>query len=115
MGICARCGERLGGAGHPVEHSEDQQILDSLATGTITMPLWGVSLDKAVAEHFGSRFTFELVGKFPAIPAWANSGIKEDEQELIVGGTYAVEGVQDDADGRTVARLRFVSVVPVGL
>ena len=88
---------------------EDQQIVASLNSGAITMPLWGVSLDPEVAESFGAgdlRFIFEIVGSFPAIPAWTYSDIEREQQELICGGTYRVESIDDDP-GHSRVRLTY--------
>ncbi|MGX1696373.1 hypothetical protein ACWIBQ_13415 [Microbacterium keratanolyticum] len=87
------------------------QIRQSLASGSITMPLWGVSLSETVAADFGDRFTFEIVGEFPAIIATQHSGIKPDEVELITGGVYEVLDVLGTVKGGLRARLRFVEVV----
>ncbi len=43
--------------------------------GSSRMPLWGLSLDRAVTEQYGGRFLFEVVGPFPALPAWLESGV----------------------------------------
>lgn len=86
------------------------QIRESLACGTITMPLWGVSLDETVAAGFGDRFTFEIVGEFPAIIAAQHSGIKPEEVELITGGRYEVLDVHESMEGGVRVPLRFVEV-----
>ena len=70
------------------------------------MPLWGVSLSPEVAAGFGTRFLFELVGDFPAVPAWKHSGIKDFEQELVTGGRYRVLS-QEERDGTTHVRLQW--------
>jgi hypothetical protein len=88
---------------------QDQQILETLRTGTLTMPLWGTSVDREVAESFGTRFIFELVGEFPAIPAWEYTGLKKDERELIVGGRYTIEDMCEIRMGTTLVLLRYVS------
>lgn len=75
--------------------SQDDQIAAQLASGTIDMPLWGVSLNRTIADSYGTRFLFELAGPFPAIAAWTYSGIKAEELELITGGKYAVHKVED--------------------
>lgn len=70
----AEWGRRMGyqtiwaGRGTPGGDHADQ-IHRSLATGQLSMPLWGVSLSAEVASEFGDRFTFEIVGSFPAIVA----------------------------------------------
>ncbi|MDZ8275722.1 hypothetical protein R2Q81_07130 [Microbacterium aquimaris] len=86
--------------------AQDSQILDTLRTGRIAMPLWGVSLDPDVAASFGRRFTFVLEDEFPAIPAWVHSGAKAEEQELITGGVYEVTDMSD-IDETTEVRLRW--------
>lgn len=92
---------------------QDDQILATLGSGFVTMPLWGLSLDREVALSFGSRFLFELAGPFPAIAAWDHSGIKSEERELIAGGRYAVEEMRDDDSGTTTVRLRFGEACPL--
>jgi hypothetical protein len=67
------------GRGIAEKPDEDPQIERQLRTGQIEMPLWGVSLDRAVADSFGTRFLFKLVGPFPAVPAWVASGVKGEE------------------------------------
>jgi len=86
---------------------QDDQILQQLGYGEITMPLWGVSLDRSVAEGYGTRFLFELVGEFPAVPAWQASGIKDDEQELVTGGRYRVLSMED-VGATTHVRLEWI-------
>ncbi|MBN1093324.1 hypothetical protein JKP75_12600 [Blastococcus sp. TML/M2B] len=106
----ARVGLPAGGfAGRGISSkpAEDPQIEKRLATGRIEMPLWGVSLSPDVAAGFGTRFLFELVGAFPAVPAWVHSGIKDEEQELITGGQYRVLS-QEERDGTTHVRLRWI-------
>ncbi|WP_448638650.1 hypothetical protein [Geodermatophilus sp. URMC 63] len=71
------------------------------------MPLWGVSLSPGVADSFGTRFLFELVGPFPAVPAWMASGVKTEEQELVTGGRYQVLS-QEQRGETTHARLRWI-------
>lgn len=84
---------------------QDDQILAQLARGQITMPLWGVSLDRDQARGFGTRFLLESVGEFPAVPAWVASGMKDAEQELITGGRYRVLSMTEDG-GTTQVRLQ---------
>jgi hypothetical protein len=91
---------------------QDPQIVDSLRTGRLTMALWGMSFDRTVTSGYGDRFVFELVGDFPAVPAWKYSGVKEHEQELIVGGHYTIQDLIEEAPQTTVVRLRFDSTVP---
>lgn len=95
------------GRGISSKPAEDPQIEKRLATGRIEMPLWGVSLSPDVAAGFGTRFLFELVGEFPAVPTWVHSGIKNYEQELITGGRYRVLS-QEERDGTTHVRLRWI-------
>ena len=40
---------------------QDLQILEVLRSGEITMPLWGVSLDRNVAQRYGTRFLLEAL------------------------------------------------------
>jgi hypothetical protein len=94
------------GRGISSKPAEDPQIEARLATGRIEMPLWGVSLSPDVAAGFGTRFLFELVGDFPAVPAWKHSGIKDHEQELVTGGQYRVLS-QEERDGTTHVRLKW--------
>lgn len=90
------------------------QIRQSLASGRLSMPLWGVSLSPSVAASFGGQFTFEIAGPFPAIVATQHSAIKEDEMELITGGEYVVESVEDTAEAGVLARLEFIDVISPG-
>ena len=101
------------GRGLGRKQTEDEQIARQLRGGVIDMPLWGVSLDPAVAQHFGtsdSRWIFQIEGPFPAVAAWSASGIKPEERELICGGRYRVVS-QDDEDGVTRVRLRFERLI----
>lgn len=86
---------------------QDDQIVKQLEYGHLNMPLWGVSLSREVAEGFGTRFLFEIVGAFPAVPAWLASGIKDEEQELITGGKYRVLSIREDS-GTSHVRLQWV-------
>ncbi|MGY1640851.1 hypothetical protein ACI782_06910 [Geodermatophilus sp. SYSU D00703] len=99
----------LGFAGRGItsKPDEDPQIERQLRTGRIEMPLWGVSLSREVADSFGTRFLFELVGPFPAVPAWVASGVKAFEQELVTGGRYRVLS-QEQRGGTTHVRLRWI-------
>lgn len=90
--------------------AQDAQIERALATGTISMPLWGLSMERDVALSFGDRFLFELVGPFPAIAAWQESDFKHDERELIAGGRYDVAGMST-AGGKALVQLRFAGPV----
>jgi len=94
---------------------QDPEILRSLGVGTLTMALWGMSFDRSVTKSFGERFVFELIGEFPAIPAWIESGIKAEEQELITGGVYNVMALIEESQTTTIVRLEFVSIVPLAL
>jgi hypothetical protein len=95
------------GRGIKAKPDEDPQIEKQLATGRIEMPLWGVSLSRKVADNFGTRFLFELVGDFPAVPTWKHSEIKNFEEELITGGRYHV--VSQEQHGETThVRLRWL-------
>lgn len=89
---------------------QDDQISTVLGTGLITMPLWGLSLQRDVAESFGTRFLFELEGPFPAIPAWQMSDFKHDERELISGGQYEVTTI-DHSNAGTIVGLRYLRMV----
>lgn len=89
---------------------EDHQICAALDGDEIAMPLWGVSLDKEVALAYGSRFLLEITGSFHGVAAWRESGIKADDRELITGGRYAVENVEERA-GTTHAALREIRVI----
>jgi hypothetical protein len=95
------------GRGIKAKPDEDPQIEKQLATGRIEMPLWGVSLSRKVADSFGTRFLFELVGEFPAVAAWVASDSKDDEQELVTGGRYHVVS-QEQLGQTTHVRLRWI-------
>lgn len=98
-----------GFAGRGLKKNEphDEVIEQRLDRGTIDMPLWGLSLSRSIADSYGGRFLFEVVGAFPAIPAWIASGVKSHEQELIAGGRYRVENIER-IDGLTHAQLTWV-------
>jgi len=89
----------------------DEQIHRLVTTpgNVLRMPLWGFSLSAEVAQSFGGRFLFRLTGRFSALPAWIHSGIKADEQEMIGGGDYRVNGTHQD--GQTLV----VDLEQVGL
>jgi len=72
------------------------------------MPLWGISLDRAVTENYGTRFLLEICEAFPAVPAWMTSKVKADERELITGGRYEVLSV-DRSEAATHARIRWIA------
>ena len=95
------------GRGIRSKPDEDPQIERQLRTGRIEMPLWGVSLSREVADSFGTRFLFELVGAFPAVPAWIASDLKAEEQELVTGGRYKVVS-QEQRGETTHVRLRWI-------
>ena len=88
-----------------VKYWEDQQILDQLATRSITMPLWGVSVSRRVAEGYGDRFLFIIDGPFRGIAATSHSGELPEQQEVITGGTYTVLEQRDEGH-TTVVTLR---------
>lgn len=109
---CSASGAQGGWAGRGLRSAaQDSQIVEALTHGTLNMPLWGLSLDRDVASSFGTRFMFEVAGRFPAIAAWLASGLKHEEQELIAGGRYEIENVDDQADGTTLVRIRFADVL----
>lgn len=83
---------------------QDEDIERRLSTGWIDMPLWGLSLNRAVTEQYGGRFLLQVVGPFPAVPAWLASGVKAEEQELISGGRYRVVKV---TPGETVTHVNL--------
>lgn len=93
--------------------AQDPQILDSLASGELVMPLWGASFDPEVARHYGDRFTFVLQGPFPAVPAWVHSGIVAEELELICGGRYEIVDELDLDAEKIVVHLRFTGFPPL--
>ena len=95
------------GRGITSKPDEDPQIERQLRTRRIEMPLWGVSLSREVADSFGTRFLFELVGAFPAVPAWIASDLKAEEQELVTGGRYKVVS-QEQRGETTHVRLRWI-------
>lgn len=102
--------QNFAGRGLAAKGSTDRQIEDRLDSGRIDMPLWGVTLDRKVTEEFGSRFLLEIVGPFPAVVAWMESGIKSEEQELITGGCYEVAEV-GRTDSTTHAKLRWMGAL----
>jgi hypothetical protein len=92
--------------------SEDGEILKTLSAGQIVMPLWGISLDRKVAEGFGTRFLLQITGPFRGVAAWRASGEKPEEQEIITGGRYEVIKLDPrDGAGPTVAWLREIEPV----
>jgi len=77
------------------KNREDGQIAAALRKGVIAMPLWGFSLDRAVADSYGQGpngpgFMFELDGPFHGIAAWIESGCNEHDREIISSGIYKV-------------------------
>lgn len=110
VGWATATGVESGWVGRGIKSgAQDDQIVATLKTGSITMPLWGLSLDREVALSFGDGFLFELTGPFPAIPAWHASKAKADERELIAGGRYAVTAV-DEGDTGFLVRLEFIEL-----
>lgn len=97
------------GRGPEAKPEHDPEILERLHSGSIDMPLWGVSLDREIAESYRKQsdgFLFEIVGPFPAVASWTHSGIKAEEQELVAGGRYVVESMEESAC-TTHVRLRW--------
>ena len=90
--------------------TQDDQIIAALETKQLSMPLWGASLHKKVADGYGTRFIFELHGPLPAIPAWKNSGIKHEERELILGGRYSIINDDKGSECRRIS-LRFLECI----
>ena len=90
------CGEISASRGKS-KGDEDDQIDQRIraAGATLAMPLWGFSLDPVVAKEYGTRFLFRLEGAFTGIAAWAESGEKPEEAEIIGGGIYAVDRIED--------------------
>jgi hypothetical protein len=103
---CQVIDQSFAGRGLKANGENDKQIERRLDDGVIEMPLWGLSLDRKVTEHYGTRFLLEIVDSFPAIPAFMHSDTKAQEQELITGGTYEVLSL-DRGEGSTHARLRW--------
>lgn len=96
------------------EEDEDEQILEKLERREIiSMPLWGISLDREVARKYASqapRFVFDLEGPFHGLAAWQESGCKAQEREIITGGRYEIASVRHE-DGITIARFRELAPV----
>jgi hypothetical protein len=90
---------------------EDDQILRSLRSGLIFMPLWGASLSEEIARSYGEQWLFVIEGPFHGIAAWQHSQIKDAERELIAGGCYEVLGASRIASPPTVVRLREVGAL----
>jgi hypothetical protein len=89
---------------------QDNQIEAVLRGREIIMPLWGVSLDRSVANGFGTRFLFVLDGPFHGVAAWMHSGDEPDQLEIITGGRYQVDALRRDGE-TTVANLREVGQI----
>jgi hypothetical protein len=89
---------------------QDDQIEAVLESREITMPLWGVSLDRTVADSFGMRFLFVLEGPFHGVAAWTQSGDRPDQLEIITGGHYRVTDLHHE-DGSTIATLTEVGQI----
>lgn len=85
---------------------QDAQIEARLDSGSFDMPLFGLSLDREVTVQYGGRFLLEMVGAFPAVPAWLASAVKAEERELITGGRFRVAGLER-SDGFTLAKLQW--------
>jgi hypothetical protein len=96
------------------DEDEDDQILERLEPGEIiSMPLWGISLDREIARKYASdapRFRFELEGPFQGLAASRESGDKPEEREIITGGRYELASVREE-DGITVASFRQLAQV----
>jgi hypothetical protein len=90
------------GRGLKSEAEKDEQIEAVLDSGSIRMPLRGLSLDRAITEQYGGRFLFEVIGPFPAVPAWLESGAVPEESELITGGIYTVRATGKQGPRTTV-------------
>lgn len=101
-------GGDFAGRGLTANPGKDEQIEQRLRDGRIAMPLWGLSLDRAVTNSYGSRFLLEVDGPFPAVPASLHSSFKAEELELIAGGNYEVITLER-TDDTTHATLRWVS------
>ncbi|RKQ90873.1 hypothetical protein C8N24_0688 [Solirubrobacter pauli] len=87
---------------------EDEQILKSVRGGSLSMPLWGVSLSEDFARAHGEQWLFVTQGAFHGVPAWQHSGIKQGERELIVGGVYEVLDAARITTVPSVVRLREI-------
>lgn len=95
---------------------EDEQIRAKLETGKFSMPLWGVSLDEKTAREFGNGnlgFVFQIEGPFRGVAAWDQSGIKENEYEIITGGHYAVLNVSEESNATVVTLRETSDPIPV--
>jgi hypothetical protein len=104
------------GRGVKKKQAEDEQIREQLKTKTISMPLWGVSLDEDVARSFGKGdlgFLFQIEGAFRGVAAWKESGEQKDQYEIITGGNYTVEDCHEEGSA-TIVILRE-SPIPIVL
>lgn len=100
------------GRGVKTNPGNDEQILRNLRSGQLSMPLWGMSLDRSVAEGYGKRFLFEIVGNFPSVASWTWSHFKGEELELILGGKYTV--LDMTGNDEVHVRLRWTRpIIPV--
>lgn len=104
-------GSAFAGRGIKSKPHQDGQILESLARGTLVMPLWGFSLREDVALAYGTRFIFRIEGPFRGVAAWQVSGDQEDQAEIIASGEYEVH--TEDQNGSTLVTLREVGGVTV--
>ena len=79
------------------------------------MPLWGVSLEREVAETYGTSILFILEAPFHGVAAWRYSGVKDAEQELITGGRYEVLDISPDGpyDSRASLAVRVREFEPL--
>jgi hypothetical protein len=98
------------GRGLKSEAEKDEQIEAVLDSGSIRMPLWGLSLNRAITAQYGGRFLFEVVGPLPAVPAWLASSVVPQEAEVNTGGTFSVDRIER-FDSRTTATLRRTSAM----
>lgn len=81
------------------DHIDDAiERLVTSQNAIIAMPLWGFSLNPAVALGYGSRFVFRLRGSFNAVPAWTHSGDRHDELEMIGSGNYRILETHQEND-----------------
>jgi hypothetical protein len=91
--------------------SEDPQILRDIARGILSMPLWGFSLNEAVARSYGTRFLFRLEGPFHGLAAWKVTAEQSDDAEIIASGIYSV--VTENHGDTTLVTLRETGQVPL--
>ena len=94
----------------PVEDDQIDRIVRRPGA-VLAMPLWGFSLDPLKAREYGTRFIFHLEGPFPGVALSLLTGDKQDEFEVVGGGSYAVTRVRDDAETTNVyLRQAYVSL-----